>query len=148
MCFRFAGNTGINTGTSAGGADGCRALATSGVRAIWRWTAPTACAHMGARRAARTGPDIATLSRRSTHWRGDRPTLGRRRPENRQLISRGGPGPLTEDRQKPRHRREGMHGTRNSVHAVAVVGVVRAGLDEIAFVLVGRRCDDRSGSRA
>jgi hypothetical protein len=43
------------------------------------------------------------------------PHGGRRSPEAWLQLDSGGPSPLTEDRQKPRRRLEGMHGTRNTV---------------------------------
>ena len=42
------------------------------------------------------------------------------------LFDAGGPGPLTEDRQKPRRRMDGMHETRNTVHSIAFAGANRA----------------------
>ncbi len=49
------------------------------------------------------------------------PHARRRRSESRLQFAAGGPGPLTEDRQKPRRRLPGMHGTRNTVPSIAFV---------------------------
>ncbi len=43
------------------------------------------------------------------------PHAQRRRSENWLQFAAGGPGPLTEDRQKPGRAVEGVHGTRNTV---------------------------------
>jgi hypothetical protein len=61
---------------------------------------------------------------------------GSRREPVTLLFDAGGPGLLTEDRQKPRSRFDrlasgascrsgGMHGTRNTVHSIAFVGANR-----------------------
>ncbi len=46
----------------------------------------------------------------------DEAHTGRPRPR----VGLGGPTLLTEDRQKPRHPLDGMHGTRNTVPSIAV----------------------------
>ncbi len=87
-------------------------------------TAPSAYAHQGARRAARPGRGIGcvpSLMRRShgEHREEQHGLLPRPRPR------RGGPALLTEDRQKPRRLLDGMHGTRNTVPAIAVLASKR-----------------------
>jgi len=99
----------------------------------WRRTA--------AQRAFRCGPERvralvrATRSARgagSTHARVSGsstrrpPCVGRRLPAARLQLNGGGPSPLTQDRQKPRRRLSGLHGTRNTVPSRALTEAVQA----------------------
>src|SRR5439155_10161233 len=107
-------------------------------------------------RALRRATRCATLSWWSRAARRPQPVVGlrlgavTRRPQL--SAGPGGPALRTEDRKTPRCLLEGLHGTRSTVHSIAFVGakrafravvaVARAGLDQVVFVLVGRRCDD------
>jgi len=98
-----------------------RRIVAAGVRrAIGHWH-PRARARIQARNAWRVGFDVELD--RNVRW-----VVGEARVERRWKVARaplrfnsGGPGPLTEDRQKPRCRLDGMHGTRNTVPSIAVM---------------------------
>jgi hypothetical protein len=68
-------------------------------------------------RASRSamGSGWSRCARASASLARRRPHSGRRLPEARLRLDGGGPKLLKEDRQKPRRRLEGMHGTRNTV---------------------------------
>jgi hypothetical protein len=70
------------------------------------------------RRATGSGSRCARPSA-STARHG--PHNGKRRPEGNVELYGGGPSLLTEDRQKPCWRLDGMHGRRNTVHSIAFV---------------------------
>src|SRR5712692_8592044 len=93
-------------------------------RRLWAeyaWTV-SACAHSGARRAARSGRwDSGAIGETHPSDRAHLAATSGRQPQPR--FSPGGPALLTEDRQKPRSRLDGMHGTRNTVPSIAVVVV-------------------------
>jgi hypothetical protein len=74
-----------------------------------------------AERAARSanGPGCCQCKPRGESSARQSPHARRRRSESRLQFAPGGPGPLTEDRQKPQSQLGGMHGTRNTVPSIA-----------------------------
>jgi hypothetical protein len=133
MSPRFAANTGIGADASAALPAGGEVLPRppAGQLAMDR---PQRVRALGRATRSANGsgcwqsePTVKSLTRQSPHAR-------RRAAENRLQFAAGGPGPLTEDRQKPQTRcaqvaggapccSEGMHGTRNTVPSIAAVEV-------------------------
>jgi DNA-binding Xre family transcriptional regulator len=110
MSFRTEADTGIGDGARAATLMGGKA-ATRPVRsAIGRLQRVRAFMRVTRRAIG------STCGRRE--WTGGAVWLnpyGSRREPVTLLFDAGGPGPLTEDRQKPRRLLDGMHGTRNTV---------------------------------
>src|SRR5467141_1139231 len=81
--------------------------------AEFAWTT-SACAHLGAQRTARSGQGHACAIGQAHPSGGVCRTAARCRPPQPK-FGLGGPQLLTEDRQKPDGRLDGMHGARNTV---------------------------------
>jgi hypothetical protein len=104
----------LTAGIEIGIGDGARAVTATGWGAAPR-RRDVRCATGSLQRVTRS-------AKASTCWAGAessrsarRTPAGRRREPVELGSDLGGPAPLTEDRQKPRCRLDGMHGTRNTV---------------------------------
>jgi hypothetical protein len=110
--------------TDTGIGDGTRAVSPAGGNAA-RGTPAVRCAtgflqrvraFMRVTRSANGSLDCRRVKAGCSPWRT--PHQGRR-GSVRLSSDAGGPGPLTEDRQKPRRLLIGMHETRNTVPSIA-----------------------------
>jgi len=110
----------LTAGIDAGMGEGARAASPTGRAAATRWLAVRYAtsspqrvrAFMRVSRSAKASTccgraEAAVSARRARH--------GGRRERAALWFDAGGPGPLTEDRQKPRSRLDGRRGTRNTV---------------------------------